>query len=70
MREVYRETLCCGYKKCVSAVLFDDGSIELSDDDAETGSVGTIKIRPEAADRLAELLIDRKKVNEQDAPHR
>lgn len=61
MREVYRETLCCGYKKCVSAVIFDDGSIELSDDDSETGSVGTIKIRPEAVARLAELIADQKK---------
>jgi hypothetical protein len=36
--------------------MFDDGSVELSDDDAELGSVGTIKLRPEAAQRLVELL--------------
>lgn len=47
----------CGYKKCCPAVkLFDDGSVELTDADAEAGSVGTIKLRPEAAERLARLL--------------
>lgn len=57
-----RETLECGYRKCCPVVeIFDDGSVTLSDDDAETGSVGTIKIRPEAVDRLVELLSARKK---------
>lgn len=60
-KTIHRETLCCGFKKCVSVKVFDDGSIELSDDDAETGSVGTIKIRPEAAARLLELLSEHKK---------
>jgi len=60
-REIHRETFCCGYKKCPTVTVFDDGSIELSDDDSETGSVGTIKIRPEAVARLAELLASRKK---------
>lgn len=57
---IHQETMCCGFKRCVSAKIFDDGSVELSDDDTETGSVGTIKIRPEAADRLLELLSARK----------
>jgi hypothetical protein len=58
---IHQETMCCGYKRCPTVRLLDDGSIEISDDDTETGSVGTIKIRPEAADRLLELLSERKK---------
>jgi hypothetical protein len=55
-REIHRETMCCGYKKCPEVVIFDDGSVLLSDDDAELGSVGTIKLRPEVAARLVEIL--------------
>jgi hypothetical protein len=55
-RVVRQETMCCGYKKCPTVRQFDDGSAELSDDDAEGGSVGTIRLRPEQARRLAELL--------------
>ena len=55
--EVHRETLsCCGFRKCVEVVILDDGSVTLTDDDTEAGSVGTIKLRPEAAARLVELL--------------
>jgi hypothetical protein len=62
MRKLFEETLQCGYKKCCPTVaVFDDGSIELSDDDTETGSVGTIKIRPEAVARLDEILANRKR---------
>lgn len=57
---IHQETMCCGYKRCPELKIFDDGSIELSDDDSETGSVGTIKIRPEIADRILELLSARK----------
>lgn len=56
MKEVHRETMCCGHKKCVVVVTYDDGSVVLTDDDTEAGSVGTIKLRPEAAKRLAEIL--------------
>lgn len=60
-REIHREVLECGYRKCCPTVqVFDDGSVELSDNDPEIGSVGTIKIRPEAATRLLELLAARK----------
>jgi hypothetical protein len=56
-RKIYEETLQCGFKRCCPTVhVFDDGSVELSDDDTEAGSVGTIKIRPEAAQRLLKLL--------------
>jgi hypothetical protein len=56
-REVHRETLtCCYAKKCPELVVFDDGSAELSDNDPEIGSVGTIKLRPEVSARLAEIL--------------
>lgn len=60
-REVHREVMCCGHKRCVEAVIFEDGSAELSDDDAEAGSQGTIKLRPEVAERLALLLTARKR---------
>ena len=61
-RLIYQETLQCGLKRCCPTVhVFDDGSLEISDDDTELGSVGVIKIRPEAADRLLELLSARKK---------
>jgi len=53
---VHKETMCCGYKKCPTVKVYDDGSVELTDDDAEVGSVGTVKLRPEAAARLVELL--------------
>ena len=58
-RETYRETMCCGRKKCPTIAVFDDGSAELTDDDPETGSVGTIKLRPEVVARLAEVLAKR-----------
>jgi len=53
---VHEETICCGYRKCPVVRIHDDGSVELTDDDTETGSIGTIKLRPEAAARLRELL--------------
>lgn len=54
---VHEETLMCGFKRCCPTVkVFDDGSIELSDDDTELGSVGTIRLRPEVVARLTELL--------------
>ncbi len=54
---IHQETLMCGYKRCCPTVtILDDGSITLSDDDVENGSFGTIKIRPEAASRLAVML--------------
>jgi hypothetical protein len=60
--KVHDEVLQCGYKRCCPRVeVFDDGSVEISDDDAETGSVGTIKLRPKAAARLLELLSANKK---------
>ena len=59
-REVHRETMCCGYKKCPTVTVFDDGSVELTDDDAGAGSVGTIKLRPEVAARLIEVIQTKK----------
>lgn len=57
----HQETLMCNYKRCCPTIkLFDDGSVELTDDDAENGSVGTIKIRPEAAARIVELLQEKR----------
>jgi hypothetical protein len=59
-RVIHQETMCCGHKRCPTIKVFEDGSIELSDDDTDLGSVGTIKLRPEAANRLAELLFEKK----------
>jgi hypothetical protein len=53
---LHEEEMCCGYKKCPTVKVFDDGSAELTDDDPETGSVGTVKLRPEVAKRLVEVL--------------
>lgn len=53
---VHEETMCCGYKRCPTVKKFDDGSVELSDDDVEAGSVGTIKLTPEQAVTLGEVL--------------
>jgi len=54
--KIHEEELCCGYARCPTVKLFDDGSVELIDADTEAGSVGTIKLRPEAAERLVRLL--------------
>jgi hypothetical protein len=48
--------MCCGYKRCPTVTIFDDGSMTISDDDSESGSVGTIRLRPEVRERLIELL--------------
>ena len=53
---VHEEQMCCGYRKCPVIRIFEDGSVELTDNDEDTGSIGTIKLRPEAAARLKELL--------------
>ena len=58
---VHTEEMCCGYKKCPTVKIFDDGSIELSDDDPEIGSVGTVKLRSEVVERLIVLATARKR---------
>ena len=57
---VHTEEMCCGYKKCPTVKIFEDGSAELTDDDPEGGSVGTIKLHPEVAKRLGDLLTAKK----------
>ncbi len=52
---IHRETMCCGGKRCPTVTMFDDGSMEITDDDTELGSVGTIKLRPEQVARLIEI---------------
>ena len=52
---IHQETMCCGRQKCPTVRIFEDGSMEISDNDKEIGSVGTIKIHPEAVARLAEI---------------
>ena len=53
---IHEEEMCCGFAKCPTVKIFDDGSAELTDADAEAGSVGTIKLQPEVAERLVRLL--------------
>jgi hypothetical protein len=57
---IHGETMCCGYKRCPKIRLFEDGSVELTDDDAEAGSVGIIKLRPAVAAHLLEVLSARR----------
>jgi hypothetical protein len=51
-KTIHQETLCCGAKRCPTVKLFDDGSMELTDDDT---AVGAIKLTPEQVERLVEL---------------
>ena len=53
---IHAEEMCCGYKRCPSVKLYEDGSVELTDNDVEGGSVGTIKLHPEVAKQLAQLI--------------
>ena len=58
---VHEEVLRCGYGRCCPTVKkFEDGSMELSDDDSKNGSVGTIKLSAEAVARLTELAAQKK----------
>ena len=60
MRKViHEETMCCGYKKCPRVRVFSDGSIEVSDDDSSAGSVGTIKMKPSVAKKLARIITEK-----------
>jgi len=52
---IHQETMCCGNKKCPTVKVFEDGSMEISDDDREIGSVGTIKLTPEQVERLVAI---------------
>jgi len=58
---IHQETMCCGYKRCPEIQVLDDGSAVISDNDPEIGSVGTIKLRPEVMERIAELHAQYKK---------
>jgi hypothetical protein len=58
---IHQETMCCGYKKCPELKIFEDGSVEITDNDTEIGSVGTIKLHPEAASLLVERLSTHKR---------
>lgn len=58
---IHQETMCCGYRRCPVVKILDDGSVELSDNDVEAGSVGTIKLHPEVAIHLIETLLAHRK---------
>lgn len=53
---IHQETLCCSSKRCPTITVFDDGSVEITDDDTELGSIGTIKLQPDQLSRLIELV--------------
>jgi hypothetical protein len=55
-RMVFEEEMCCGYKKCPTVRCYEDGSVEITDNDSESGSVGTIRLQPAVAVRLAALI--------------
>lgn len=52
---IHEELLCCNRKRCPTVKQFDDGSMEISDDDTEKGSVGTVRLDPEQVARIVEL---------------
>lgn len=55
------EEVLCGYRKCCPTVeIFDDGSMLIRDDDPAIGSVGTVKLDPEAVARIVELAAKKK----------
>ena len=60
MKIIHEEIMCCGRKRCPTVKIYEDGSVEISDDDSKISSVGNIKLRPEAVKRLEELLAKRK----------
>jgi hypothetical protein len=60
---IHEEQICCGYKRCPVVRILDDGSVELTDDDTEAGSVGTIRLRPAAAAHLVEVLSQKRTTN-------
>ncbi len=51
---IHEETMCCGFKKCPTVRVFEDGSVELSDDDVNATPV---KLTPDQARRLREVLL-------------
>jgi len=55
MPKIHEEVLCCGYKRCPTVKVFEDGSMELTDDDSSKGSVGTIKLEADQVARLVEI---------------
>lgn len=56
---IHQETMC-GYKRCCPVVkYFEDGSIEISDDDSKNGSIGVIKFDPEQAKQFKKSLLAR-----------
>jgi len=52
---IHEELLCCGSKRCPTVRIFEDCSMEISDDDSEIGSVGVVKLSPEAVKRIVEI---------------
>lgn len=53
-KPTYSETICCGYKRCPTVSMFEDGSLSISDQIA--GAFVRIEFSPAQATRLRELL--------------
>lgn len=56
---IHQETMCCGYKKCPTVTVFEDGSMEIRDDDTNTGP---ISLKPEQVNRIVELATQKKEL--------
>jgi len=53
--KIHEEMLCYGKRCCPTVAKFEDGSMTISDDDTENGSVGHIKLSAEQVARLVEI---------------
>ena len=59
MKLVHEETICCNSKRCPTLRVFDDGSLEVSDDDEENESVGVVKFSREQSMLLAKWIVEK-----------
>lgn len=58
-KTVHEETICCNSKRCPTLRVFEDGSIEIRDNDAENESVGVVKFDREQALLLAKRIVEK-----------
>jgi len=54
-KAVHEETMCCGHRRCPAVTLYDDGSLDVREDDGRL-----ISFDPDQAARLRQLLNDKK----------
>lgn len=56
---VHEETICCNSKRCPVLRVFEDGSIEVRDDDVQGESVGVVKFNREQSLLLAARIMEK-----------